>query len=156
FVLALSGGSTPKLYHQALVKEPIDWSKVVVVFSDERAVPPDHESNNYRMASETLLSKVPARCLRIEADDGDNRRAAAAYERRLLDTESWPVDLLILGMGDDGHTASLFPGREVEGGEWVAAAQAPPASPIENRVTFTHRAIAAARHIAALITGAQK
>src|SRR5688572_11246419 len=71
FVLALSGGSTPKIFHQILsgpnYLEAIDWSKVVIVFSDERAVPPDHKDSNFRMAEETLLSKVPAKYHRIDA-----------------------------------------------------------------------------------------
>jgi 6-phosphogluconate dehydrogenase (decarboxylating) len=150
FILALSGGSTPRLYHQALAERPdIDWSHVVVVFSDERRVPPDHADSNYRMAEETLLSNIPAKDHRVESD-------AAAYERVLLENELLPVDLVILGMGEDGHTASLFPGRETGPGEWVAEAEAPQESPSKQRVTFTYSAIARARNAAVLVTGAAK
>lgn len=150
FVLALSGGSTPKLYHQILAQDrELDWTRVVVVFSDERRVPPDHADSNYRMAEETLLSKVRAQYFRVES-------GAAEYEQVLRDNVLLPVDLLILGMGEDGHTASLFPGAPEGAGEWVSNAEAPAGSPVTERVTFTYKAIAEARQVAVLVTGASK
>src|SRR5687768_8225963 len=126
FSIALSGGSTPKLFHRALVamKDELDWAKIQVFYSDERAVPPDHEQSNHRVAKETLLDHVPipaANVHRIEADDGDTTRAATAYERELAE----PPDLVMLGMGPDGHTASIFPGREPADDRLVVPSIAP-------------------------------
>lgn len=179
FVLALSGGSTPRLYHQALAAQlapkrtasgrpgpEIDWTKVFILFSDERAVPADHKDSNYRMAEETLLSRVPVppgQVHRIEADDGDHVLAALAYERQLVEAGLMPADLVILGMGEDGHTASLFPASaprngvaQSGGSPWITATEAPPASPVAHRVTFTYGALAAARSVLAMITGHSK
>lgn len=159
--LALSGGSTPKVYHRALVarSDELDWSRIHILWSDERAVPPDHEHSNYRMAKETLLERVPLpdqNVHRIEADDGDHVRAAKAYETVLQQTSEGVVDIVLLGMGDDGHTASLFPGREPEETGLVLAASAPAESPIEHRITFSYEAIARARNVITLISGGKK
>lgn len=165
FSIALSGGSTPRLFHEVLVtrhRAAIDWSKVVVLFSDERAVPPSDPNSNYRMAEETLLSKVPIRALnvlRVEADDGDSLRAALEYDHaieRMLGPKP-AIDLLVLGMGEDGHTASLFPGADAsDGGRFVIATEAPPSSPVARRVTFSYDAIRRAHQVMALIAGAGK
>ncbi|HEX9442727.1 MAG TPA: 6-phosphogluconolactonase [Candidatus Binatia bacterium] len=119
--VALSGGSTPKALY-ALLAGPefspqIPWSEVHFFWGDERAVPPDHPDSNYRMAYETLLSKAPVppeNIHRIEAERPPEA-AAAAYEQTIreffrLAATDWPrFDLILLGLGDDGHTASLFP-----------------------------------------------
>jgi 6-phosphogluconolactonase len=160
FSLALSGGSTPKLFHRALAwLKDIAWDRIDVFYSDERAVPPDHEHSNHRMAKETLLDRVPipaGNVHRILADDGDTVRAAAAYERELLRFTEGACDLVMLGMGADGHTASLFPGREPEDDHLVVAATAPPESPIERRVTFSYLALERARNVIVMVTGAGK
>lgn len=171
FVLALSGGSTPRLYHEALVsqiRDTLDWTKVFILFSDERAVSPDHKDSNYRMAEETLLSalSIPSgNVFRIEADDGDHVRAALAYETLLVQHGLLPADLIILGMGEDGHTASLFPISEARpkngalkatNGRWVIHQEAPSTSPVGHRVTFSYAAIAAGRGVLGLITGHSK
>lgn len=124
FTVALSGGSTPKALHAVLVersaKEPkiIDWSRVQVFLGDERHVPPDHPDSNFRMANETLLSKVPIpkqNIHRMRCENSDAAQAAAEYDVELaqvfqLEANEFPrFDLIILGMGPDGHTASLFP-----------------------------------------------
>jgi 6-phosphogluconolactonase len=172
FSLALSGGSTPRLYHQVLASKyqsAIDWTKVLIFFSDDRAVAATHKDSNYRMAEETLISCVPlprANVFRIEADEGDHVRAAMAYDEtlaRVLGRERI-VDVVMLGMGEDGHTASLFPGLPPvipkngarNDAAFVVPAEAPPTSPIARRVTFSFRAIAAARNVIAMITGAAK
>jgi 6-phosphogluconolactonase len=124
FRIGLSGGSTPKQLFQLLAsdayRDRIDWTHVEVFFVDERCVPPDHADSNYRMARETLLSKVPipgdnVYPMRGEVDPPDE--AAKAYGRMLKEKFGGPtieqgggLDVALLGMGEDGHTASLFPG----------------------------------------------
>lgn len=122
FRVALAGGSTPRLLHALLTSDAkyarLPWGHADVFWGDERGVPPDHPDSNYRMALETLLSKVPvdpARVHRIPADDPDPQQAAVRYERTLrtvfgLDAGEVPrFDLILLGVGADGHTASIFP-----------------------------------------------
>lgn len=122
FTVALSGGSTPRGLHQELVTHfasRLDWSKVFFFWGDERHVSPDSSESNYRMANETLLSKLPvppANIFRVPSELPDARQAAAKYEQTLqqffhLTPDSFPrFDFILLGMGPDGHTASLFPG----------------------------------------------
>jgi 6-phosphogluconolactonase len=119
FSIALSGGSTPKALYTLLSAEPfrasIDWAKVYVFFGDERCVPPDDSESNYRMARESLLAKVPIpgdNVYRIRGEL-DPQEAAKEYDEILKDyfADGGP-DVVLLGMGDDGHTASLFPGTE--------------------------------------------
>ncbi len=127
FTVALSGGSTPKALHAVLAERStenprlIDWSRVQVFFGDERHVPPDHPDSNFRMANETLLSKVPIpkeNIHRIHCENPDAAEAAAEYDAELarafqLKQGEFPrFDLVLLGMGPDGHTASLFPNTE--------------------------------------------
>lgn len=124
FTVALSGGSTPKALHAVLVErfkanpKLIEWSRVQIFFGDERHVPPDHPDSNFRMANETLLSKVPIskeNIHRIHCENPDAAKAAAEYDAelaqafRLKQSEFPRFDLILLGMGPDGHTASLFP-----------------------------------------------
>jgi 6-phosphogluconolactonase len=120
FTVALSGGSTPKAMFTRLADEPyrtaIDWAHVYVFWGDDRCVPPDHADSNYRMAQEILLAKVPIPAENIfrlhgELDPAEAAREYAARLRQFFQTESGPqFDLVFLGMGADGHTASLFPG----------------------------------------------
>src|SRR5262245_50973144 len=120
FTVALSGGSTPKAMFQILAEKPfadsLPWPSIYFFWGDERRVPPDHPDSNYRMANEELLSKVPSRrenIFRIPAEHEDQERAAASYSETLRKffADEWPhFDLVFLGMGADGHTASLFPG----------------------------------------------
>ncbi|MDX1991381.1 MAG: 6-phosphogluconolactonase [bacterium] len=118
FTVALSGGSTPKamftLLAQAPFAEQVDWPKVHIFWGDERTVPPDHPDSNYKMAAEALLKSVPLNPANVHRMEGelDPVEAAVRYEdvvRRELG-DSPRFDLILLGMGDDGHTASLFPG----------------------------------------------
>src|SRR5439155_686742 len=123
FMWALAGGETPRATYARLALSPfrerVDWRRVWVFFGDERAVPPDHPDSNYRMAHETLLGKVPipaAQVLRIRGEAEDLEVAAAEYAGALVTAfgtrrgELPRFDLVLLGMGVDGHTASLFPG----------------------------------------------
>jgi 6-phosphogluconolactonase len=116
FSLVLSGGSTPKLLYQLLAAEPyrsrIDWPKVEIFFGDERAVPPDHPDSNFKMANDALLSRVPLKPEHVHRMRGeiDPNQAAIEYGKMLKARfGEGGADITLLGMGDDGHTASLFP-----------------------------------------------
>ena len=166
FIVALSGGSTPRgtylrLGTEALVSE-VMWSRVHILWGDERCVPPDHVESNYRMARETLLDHVPvpaANVHRIHGED-DPATAAAAYEatlRALLQTPTGArIDLVLLGLGEDGHTASLFPGGAAvhEQTRWVMAARASAGSMW--RITLTPAVINAAAEVLFLVSGGAK
>lgn len=123
FTVALAGGSTPKALYSLLtgdqLREKLPWDKMQIFFGDERHVPPDHPDSNYRMANETLLSKAPLKpeqIHRIKAELADTEEAAREYEQtiqRVFQLKSGELprfDLILLGMGDEGHTLSLFPG----------------------------------------------
>ncbi len=117
FSLFLSGGSTPKALHQLLASDEfrsqIDWSNVELYFGDERCVPPESELSNYRMANETLIDRVPIPPTNVYRMKGelDPEQAAKEYGQLLKQKfQDGGPDVLLLGMGDDGHTASLFPG----------------------------------------------
>jgi 6-phosphogluconolactonase len=156
FVVALSGGSTPRDTYRRLGTDALMWSRVQVLWGDERCVPPDHAESNYRMAHETLLERVPvpaANVHRIHGED-DPATAAAAYEATLRALAR--IDLVLLGLGVDGHTASLFPGSAAiqEQTRWVMAAYAPAASMW--RVTLTPAVINAAAEVLFLVSGGAK
>lgn len=106
--LALAGGTTPRRAYERLASLDYPWTDVDVFFGDERCVPPDHPDSNFRMAHEALLSRVPAHVHRMRGESCDG----LAYEQELLAVlgANLPLDLVILGLGEDGHTASLFPG----------------------------------------------
>jgi 6-phosphogluconolactonase len=159
FHVALAGGGTPRATHEQLAHEQyagLPWERVHVYFGDERAVPPDHPDSNYRMARESLLSRVPipaAQVHRMEAERADRDRAARDYEAVLPDR----LDVIMLGMGEDGHTASLFPGAPSLGEKArrvLAIAQSP--KPPPERLTLTPRALAEARDTVVLSAGAGK
>jgi len=154
--LALSGGSTPRpAYERLAVRPGVPWEAVEVYFADERAVPPTDPTSNYRMAREALVDRVglpPSRVHRMEADDPDLEAAAGRYAAILPDA----LDVLVLGMGEDGHTASLFPGSPAlrETSRKVVPARGP--VPPVRRLTITPPVIAAARRVAVLVAGAAK
>jgi 6-phosphogluconolactonase len=164
--VALSGGSTPKAMFQILAEKPyadtVPWRSIYFFWGDERCVPPDHAESNYRMADETLLSKVPIpreNIFRIPAEDKDHDRAAASYSetlRKFFGEERPVFDLVFLGMGADGHTASLFPSStalhvndRVATANYVEKFQA-------WRITLTADTINSARNIIFLVAGADK
>ena len=120
--VALSGGSTPKLMFQVLAeqfRDEVSWDKVQFFWSDERHVPPDNPESNYRMANEALLSHVPVSADNVHRIRGENPDAAAVaseYEQTIVQVTNQTLprlDLIFLGLGTDGHTASIFPGSEV-------------------------------------------
>jgi 6-phosphogluconolactonase len=163
FAVVLAGGSTPKATYEILASDyadRIDWSKVHFFFGDERSVPPDQEDSNYRMAREALLDHVPAGSVHRMQGELSPDEAAEAYEQDLRDffePEEFPrFDLILLGMGDDGHTASLFPetsALEVHD-RWVVAN---PVLKLETtRITLTVPVINAARAVYFFVAGESK
>jgi len=170
FTVALSGGSTPSRLYQLLTLPPlrqrIDWSRCHLFWGDERLVPPDHADSNYRLARETLLDGVPlpvAQIHGVPVEVGEGNDVAQSYEEDLRDffgrDELWPrFDLLLLGLGSDGHTASLFPGSPAleESQRWVVATPPGTLPPPVHRVTLTLPAINAAREVLFLVAGADK
>lgn len=170
FALNLSGGSTPKSVYALLATEmyrrKFDWERIHVFFGDERFVPPDHPDSNYRMAREAMLSKVPIPQENVHAvpTTGEDPAAAAAeYEHTLkrfygkdtLDLARPLFAVTLLGLGEDGHTASLFPGTDVltERAKWVAAVVG--AKP-EPRITMTYPVLASSNAVVFLAAGAAK
>lgn len=163
FTVALSGGSTPRALYQLLAQLPLAWENIHLFWGDERCVPPDHADSNYRMTAESLLTRVhipPENIHRIQGELPPEE-AALQYEDELQKFfDGVPsFDLILLGLGDDGHTASLFPNSYAlhEQTRWVVAVpHAAPPPPLVPRVTFTLPAINAARQIVFLVSGAGK
>ncbi len=170
YSIALSGGSTPRRLHallagDAVFRDQIPWERVHFFWGDERHVPPDHPDSNYRMADDTLLSKAPipaANIHRIRAENPDAEKAAADYEQEIrqffkIDVEQIPhFDCVLLGMGLDGHTASLFPGtaaleetRRLVVASWVEKFES-------YRITLTVPVFNNATRIIFLISGQKK
>ncbi len=158
--LALSGGRTPRGLYRALVFGPyaasIAWPRVQLWFADERAVPPDDARSNYRAVRETLALRAGltrTQVHRMRGEDADLDRAAADYDAILPAS----LDLVVLGVGEDGHVASIFPGspsaREARR-RVMAVFDAP--KPPARRLTLTARALRAAREVIVLATGAEK
>ncbi len=161
--LALSGGSTPvPLYHALAAEEGVPWSRLHVFLVDERFVPLDAEESNWKLARETLLSHVPVpecNLYPVPTHLNTATEAAAAYEATLRaalgPTPAW--DVAVMGMGEDGHTASLFPGSDFQNAAGlIAATISPPTSPVKHRITATLPFLNRTRHVVYLVTGAQK
>lgn len=142
--LCLTGGSTPAPAYERLARaEGIEWDRVHVFWGDERAVPPEDDRSNYRMALRTLLEPagVPESNVHRMPGECPHDKGAIVYEQALeqfFGDDLW-FDVLHLGMGDDGHTASLFPGAPElnETGRRVVATQSPPTSPVPDRISLT-------------------
>lgn len=159
--VALSGGSTPKLLYQLLAdpnqpfREQVPWSRIQFFWTDERHVPPDHAESNYRMANEAMLAHVPVtsdNVHRVVSENPNVVEAAKQYEEAVPPR----LDLILLGLGTDGHTASIFPGSEVVretkrlvAAPWVEKLKA-------YRITMTLPLINNAVSIVFLVTGAEK
>ncbi|MDX1388549.1 MAG: 6-phosphogluconolactonase [Acidobacteriota bacterium] len=166
FVIVLSGGSTPRRLYGLLASAPlgetVPWRETTVLFGDERCVGPNDPESNYRMVRETLLDHVPVPGDQVHRMIGEiaPAKSAATYEailRALYPGAPRPVfDLVLLGMGSDGHTASLFPGTAAldETARWVVANHVPA---LESwRITLTYPALNAARRVVFLVTGRDK
>jgi 6-phosphogluconolactonase len=156
--IALSGGSTPKILYQILAEEfrdQVQWSSTQFFWSDERHVPPDHPDSNYRMAHEALLSRVPvpeSNVHRVRSENPNAQEAADEYEKIVAPR----LDLILLGLGTDGHTASIFPGSEVlhETKRLVAA---PWVEKLDTyRITMTLPLLNNGASIVFLVSGAEK
>lgn len=154
--LSLAGGRTPDpVYRELASYSTIDWSRVSVFFGDERAVPPDHPDSNYLMVRLALLSRVPiptSQVHRMEAERGDRDVAAREYERLLPSR----LDVLFLGMGADGHTASLFPGSAALDERQRRVVPVVGSKTPAERLTITPPVIEAARTVAVMATGEDK
>ena len=162
FAVALAGGSTPKATYEVLARdhsEDVDWPNVHAFFGDERTVPPDHEDSNYRMAREALLNRVPVGSVYRMRGELPPDEAAASYERDLeqfFGGEFPVLDLVMLGIGPDGHTASLFPGTAALGVTDRLAAANPVPKLDTTRLTLTVPVLNAAREVRFLVAGAGK
>jgi len=161
YVVSLAGGETPRgVYSLWAQRTQIDWSKVVLVFGDERCVPPDHEMSNYNMVAESLLAGLPVQpqILRMEGEAVDTTQAAHNYDHamRQLLGEDGQIHVALLGVGTDGHTASLFPGmaslRETEA--WCVATPSPDGA--MQRISLTVPCLRQARKLMFLAAGAEK
>ena len=176
FTFVLSGGNTPRLLYEKLAEQPfanrIDWQHTHLFWGDERCVPPNHPDSNFALAYETMISKVavpPANVHRIPAETDPPKRAAEKYEKSLREffrvaTEPDspqtfpPFDLVLQGLGEDGHTASLFPGDVAleEKTKWAVAVDGSTAAPPVPRVSLTLPVLNEARHVLFLASGSKK
>ncbi|MGH3088173.1 MAG: 6-phosphogluconolactonase [Rubrobacteraceae bacterium] len=161
FTVALAGGSTPKRTYEALARDysdEIDWKGVHIFFGDERTVPPDHEDSNYRMANEALLKRVPLGSVHRMRGELEPTEAAKLYEAELQEffKDHPRFDLMQLGIGADGHTASLFPRTPaLEIADRLAVSN--PVEKLETvRLTLTVPVINAARSVVFLVAGEGK
>lgn len=151
--LVLAGGSTPKRCYELLSAMPLEWGRVSILFGDERCVPPSDAESNYRMADDILLRRVsPASVHRMPAELGADV-AADLYEPIVAMA---PLDLVLLGIGPDGHTASLFPGNAALNARGLTAGVHDAPKPPPDRVTLTLRALRSARRVVILAAGADK
>lgn len=170
FSVALSGGSTPKTLYGLLVNDlalrsQVPWDKIVLFFGDERHVGPEDPQSNFRMATEVMISKSPLKpeqVIRIKGEYAEAEQAASEYEQairahfKLTDGQFPRFDLVLLGMGSEGHVASLFPGtkalhqnRRIAVHNWVGKV-------LMDRITLTAPAINNAANIISMVTGAEK
>lgn len=164
--IALSGGGTPRRLYELLASEEyrdvVPWDVIEWYWGDERCVPPDHEASNYRMAWETMLSRAPVPAtsiFRMPGEARDHARAARRYENLLRDRlPDLAFDLVLLGIGSDGHTASLFPRSAAlsERERLVLHTRAPKGSESPNRLSVTLPMLTHARNILVLAAGRSK
>jgi len=152
--LVLAGGTTPKRCYELLSELDVEWGRVAVLFGDERCVPPDHPDSNYRMAKETLLDRVmPATIYRIPAELGPDE-GADEYAEVVANVA--PLDFVLLGVGEDGHIGSLFPGHPALHADGLTIGIHDSPKPPPERVTITLEAIRDAGLVMILATGKGK
>jgi len=170
FNVVLAGGSTPKalyslLVNDAALRSQVPWDKIGLFFGDERHVAPDHPDSNYRMASEAMISKSPLKpeqVTRIKGEYPDAEQAALEYEKALceyfkLKAGEYPrFDLVLAGMGNEGHTLSLFPGTKALHADGRIAVRNWIGKLYTERITLTAPAASNAAHIIFMVTGADK
>lgn len=170
FNVALAGGSTPKALYSLLVNDPalrsqVPWDKTHLFFGDERHVPPDHPDSNFRMATEAMISKSPLKpeqVTRIKAENPDADQAALEYEKSLRDyfklrDGDYPhFDLVLVGMGNEGHTLSLFPGTKALHADGRIVVRNWVGKLFTDRITLTAPAASNSAEILFMVTGADK
>jgi 6-phosphogluconolactonase len=176
FTLVLSGGKTPEVLYRTLASPPysdqFDWNRVHIFWGDERYVPQEDPESNYGMAYRSLLSKVPipdSNVYPMPTDTDDVEEAAKSYEHTLREyfsnygstsgSPAMPVfDLILLGLGADGHAASLFSGDYLDpnNSKWVMAVTIPPSYPTRERITMSLPALNAAANVVFLVSGEGK
>ncbi|MEQ1635976.1 MAG: 6-phosphogluconolactonase [Methylococcales bacterium] len=155
FKLVLAGGSTPEQLYPLFTQKETDWSLWFIYFGDERCLPTDHPNRNSVMAGQAFLNHVsiPAEQILIIPAELGGLEAAKLYQQNIV--EVMPFDMVLLGMGEDGHTASLFPGHEHAADEWVHAIFNAPKPPPE-RVSLSAKALSNTRQLLFMVTGASK
>jgi 6-phosphogluconolactonase len=156
--VCITGGSTPrKAYERVAAKRP-DWAGVDLWFTDERCLPPDHEHSNYRMANEALLSRVGGATVHRMLGELGPEQGASEYEREFEQAGRPELDLILLGIGPDAHTCSLFPGDDALGERErpVVGVETPGMAPLVSRITLTLPVVNASRRIVFLVTGEDK
>jgi len=170
FTVALAGGSTPKALYgllaaDSILRSQVPWDKMHLFFGDERHVGPEHPESNFRMATEAMISKAPLRAdqvTRIKGEYEDTERAAREYEQglrahfKLKDGEYPRFDLLLAGMGNEGHTLSLFPGTKALHADGRIAVRNWVGKLYTERITITAPAANNAAQIIFMVTGADK
>jgi len=170
FSVSLAGGKTPKALYSLLVTDPalrsqVPWDKIQLFFGDERHVPPDHPDSNFRMATEAMISKSPMKpeqVTRIKGEYPDAGRAALEYEKalreyfKLKDGEYPRFDLVLVGMGNEGHTLSLFPGTKALHADGRIAVRNWVGKLYAERITLTAPAASNAAQVIFMVTGADK
>lgn len=157
FHLVLAGGTTPRAVYQALRNTPAEWAKWQIWFGDERCLPPDHPERNSHMAREAWLDHVaiPAANIHVIPAESGATAGAAAYALELQGVGDF--DLVLLGLGEDGHTASLFPGQDWgESGAEAALAVFDAPKPPPQRISLSAQRLSAARQVIFLVTGQSK
>ena len=155
FRLVLAGGRTPEAAYRLLAHQAIDWTRWECYFGDERCLPVDHAERNSQMVERALLSQIPLAPGEVHpiAAERGAEEAAASYAQIIA--AAVPFDLVLLGVGEDGHTASLFPGRPLDPDAWVIPVHDAPKPPPE-RVSLGLRGLQSSRHLLVLATGAGK
>lgn len=164
FGVSLAGGTTPKAAYRLLGEPPfsnaLDWSKVQIFFGDERCVPPDDDRSNYKMANDAFMQPagIPTANIHRMRGEDEPQAAAGAYRQELISVlgENPRFDLVILGMGTDGHTASLFPGSDPFADDDLLVRAVYADSQAQWRITLTPKALNAARKIVFVVEGSSK
>lgn len=166
FTLVLSGGTTPRRLFEHVARHQnrdLPWQRTHLFWSDERFVPPDHPHSNFALAEATLLPHLhipPTQIHRVPTERASHESSAIDYEvvlRNCFPHRDTPAfDLVLLGLGADGHTASLFPGFVPDPDRWVQPVTGPPDRPPIHRITMTYTALNGARTVAFLVTGVEK
>jgi 6-phosphogluconolactonase len=156
--VCITGGSTPRRAYERAAAERPDWSGVEVWFTDERCVPPDHEHSNFGMANEALLSRVSGATVHRMKGELGPEDGAAEYEGELVEAGRPAFELILLGLGPDVHTCSLFPGDDALGERErpVVGVETPGMAPLVQRITLTLPAVNASKQIVFLVTGDDK